>query len=309
MITYFALIFCYVPDRMPPPLTLCGIRDSSELLVQTIYLVMAFIILAVGAIIGYLLTRHHSDAFSIKKEFFWCLISTSVAFIGYFITWVITENAPLAAFWTILLIHGIIITSLVWPAMMSYRELKTIKVQVPLSSMSQVLKNDCARDAFLFYLQSEFSSENLLFWIDANNFRLLDVENVDAVKERAYEICRKYLTDGSPCQINLQHGIRERVASFLKEFELQGTLSADYLTAFDEAQNEVENLMAGDSFLRFQRTSQFREISIPDGTPQSRHSQISSLKEELPERLAEGDVPISDLKLAVDPMTPKEEFA
>ena len=105
---------------------------------------------------------------------------------------------------------------------------------------------------FATYLVTEVSVENLCFYLAIKCWHR-DYESLveqEKEKERASSIISKYLLPSAPLEINVSHAIREDILRRQQREEFG-------LDLFDLASTDVYNLMANDSFSRFQRSPQF----------------------------------------------------
>lgn len=85
------------------------------------------------------------------------------------------------------------------------------------------------------------------------NFRALDVNRPDAVRETlaaAYGLYNAFLAPGSPCELNIDHTLRQDMASRMTRAVAKDDTSMyaslkDVATLFERAQQQVFKLMAG----------------------------------------------------------------
>ncbi|KAG9347288.1 hypothetical protein JZ751_004855, partial [Albula glossodonta] len=74
-------------------------------------------------------------------------------------------------------------------------------------SLDETLRDPAGRDQFLKFLESEFSSENLRFWLAVQDLKRRPLQDVPG---RAQEIWQEFLADGAPSAINLDSHSYER---------------------------------------------------------------------------------------------------
>lgn len=99
--------------------------------------------------------------------------------------------------------------------------------------------------------------ENLSFYLDVvefdKNFKAIDVNRPDAVRETlaaAYGLYNAFLAPGSPCELNIDHTLRQDMASRMTravakdENSMYASLK-DVAALFERAQQQVFKLMAG----------------------------------------------------------------
>nr|XP_061791181.1 regulator of G-protein signaling 21-like [Nerophis lumbriciformis] len=103
--------------------------------------------------------------------------------------------------------------------------------------------------AFHSYLQSEFSDENIEFWLACQNFRA--TASQDNLQWKAKDIYKEFIQPTACKEINVDHHIRE---------EITKSLDKPSLTCFDEAQKHVYLLMERDSCPRFLQSEAFLKL-------------------------------------------------
>lgn len=111
-----------------------------------------------------------------------------------------------------------------------------------LQDLETVLSSKAAVHAFRCFLRSEFSEENLAFWLACEDYR---VSPPGLHKAKAGSICRRFIAPEAPQEVNLDAETREA---------LLGRLDSPDVDAFSEAQQRIYTLMAKDSFPRFLRS-------------------------------------------------------
>uniref|UniRef100_A0A4W4EEL4 Si:ch211-196h16.12 n=1 Tax=Electrophorus electricus TaxID=8005 RepID=A0A4W4EEL4_ELEEL len=102
--------------------------------------------------------------------------------------------------------------------------------------------------AFRWFLRSEFSEENLAFWLACQDYR-----NTPEPKRatKALNIYSRFINSDAPQEVNLDGQTREALLGS------QDEAAAD---VFDSAQQRIFTLMAKDSFPRFLRSSHCRDL-------------------------------------------------
>ncbi|XP_070297742.1 regulator of G-protein signaling 6-like, partial [Salvelinus sp. IW2-2015] len=115
-------------------------------------------------------------------------------------------------------------------------------------SLDEALKDPAGRDQFLKFLESEFSSENLQFWLAVQDLKRQPLENV---AERAEEIWTEFLAEGASSSINLDSHSYERTSANLKD---PGRYS------YEDAQDHIYKLMKSDSYTRYLRSSAYQNL-------------------------------------------------
>uniref|UniRef100_A0A672SDI7 Regulator of G-protein signaling 6-like n=1 Tax=Sinocyclocheilus grahami TaxID=75366 RepID=A0A672SDI7_SINGR len=117
-------------------------------------------------------------------------------------------------------------------------------------SLDEALKDPVGREQFLKFLEFEFSSENLLFWLAVQDLKCHPLQEVAA---RAQEIWQEFLAEGAPSAINLDSHSYERTSQNLKD---PGRYS------FEDAQDHIYKLMKSDSYPRFLRSNAYQDLLL-----------------------------------------------
>ncbi|KAM3855492.1 regulator of G-protein signaling 7 isoform 9-T9 [Vipera latastei] len=114
--------------------------------------------------------------------------------------------------------------------------------------MDEALKDPVGREQFLKYLESEFSSENLRFWLAVEGLKKRPIRDVPV---RVQEIWQEFLAPGAPSAINLDSKSYDKTTQNVKE---PGRYT------FGDAQEHIYKLMKSDSYPRFIRSSAYQEL-------------------------------------------------
>uniref|UniRef100_A0A3Q2XIM9 Regulator of G protein signaling 6 n=1 Tax=Hippocampus comes TaxID=109280 RepID=A0A3Q2XIM9_HIPCM len=117
-------------------------------------------------------------------------------------------------------------------------------------SLEEALKDPAGRDLFLKFLESEFSSENLRFWLAVQELKRIPQHEV---AQRAQEIWAEFLAEGAPSSINLDSHSYERTSHNLKD-------PGRYRFSFERPQDHIYKLMKSDSYTRFLRSSIYQDL-------------------------------------------------
>uniref|UniRef100_A0A4W5P274 Regulator of G protein signaling 6 n=1 Tax=Hucho hucho TaxID=62062 RepID=A0A4W5P274_9TELE len=128
-------------------------------------------------------------------------------------------------------------------------------------SLDEALKDPAGRDQFLKFLESEFSSENLQFWLAVQDLKRQPLENV---AERAQEIWTEFLAEGASSSINLDSHSYERTSANLKD---PGRYS------YEDAQDHIYKLMKSDSYTRYLRSNAYQELLMAWKKPETEQQQ------------------------------------
>ncbi|XP_022102285.1 regulator of G-protein signaling 17-like isoform X1 [Acanthaster planci] len=123
------------------------------------------------------------------------------------------------------------------------------EIRVWSHSFDAMMKSARGRRRFRDFLRSEYSEENLLFWLACEE--LGKESNSAAVEEKARLIYEDYISILSPKEVSLDSRVREAVNK-----------NMDHPTphTFDEAQHQIYILMHRDSFPRFLNSKMFRRM-------------------------------------------------
>uniref|UniRef100_A0AAR2K614 Regulator of G protein signaling 7a n=1 Tax=Pygocentrus nattereri TaxID=42514 RepID=A0AAR2K614_PYGNA len=146
-----------------------------------------------------------------------------------------------------------------WQAQLDRHRLKMSKVaegKEPTQSrvkrwgfrMDEVLKDPAGREQFLKFLESEFSSENLRFWLAVQELKRRPIREVPS---RVQEIWQEFLAPGAPSAINVDSKSYDKTTQNVKD-------PGRY--AFEDAQEHIYMLMKSDSYSRFIRSSAYQEL-------------------------------------------------
>uniref|UniRef100_A0A672SCF9 Regulator of G-protein signaling 6-like n=1 Tax=Sinocyclocheilus grahami TaxID=75366 RepID=A0A672SCF9_SINGR len=133
-------------------------------------------------------------------------------------------------------------------------------------SLDEALKDPVGREQFLKFLEFEFSSENLLFWLAVQDLKCHPLQEVAA---RAQEIWQEFLAEGAPSAINLDSHSYERTSQNLKD---PGRYS------FEDAQDHIYKLMKSDSYPRFLRSNAYQDLLLARKKPETEQGRRTSLE-------------------------------
>ncbi|KAG8011412.1 Regulator of G-protein signaling 6, partial [Nibea albiflora] len=115
-------------------------------------------------------------------------------------------------------------------------------------SLEEALKDPAGQELFLKFLESEFSSENLRFWLAVQDLKRMPQQDVS---QRAQDIWAEFLAEGAPSSINLDSHSYERTSQNLKD---PGRYS------YEDAQDHIYKLMKSDSYARFLRSNVYQDL-------------------------------------------------
>uniref|UniRef100_A0A8C5PTL2 Regulator of G protein signaling 6 n=1 Tax=Leptobrachium leishanense TaxID=445787 RepID=A0A8C5PTL2_9ANUR len=117
-------------------------------------------------------------------------------------------------------------------------------------SLDEMLKDPVGREQFLRFVESEFSSENLRFWLVVQD---LKKQPLHEVPKRVEEIWQEFLAPGAQSAINLDSHSFERTSQNVKD---PGRYT------FEDAQEHIYKLMKSDSYARFLRSQAYQDLLL-----------------------------------------------
>ncbi|XP_025111776.1 uncharacterized protein LOC112574751 isoform X3 [Pomacea canaliculata] len=115
-------------------------------------------------------------------------------------------------------------------------------------SFESLLTDKTGLELFRGFLRSEFSDENLEFWIACEEFKLAKPSKISAMAQKIYT---DFVAPQAPREINVDSKTRVRTLSSL------GNPRKDI---FDDAQRRVQALMEKDSYPRFLESDVYQQI-------------------------------------------------
>ncbi|KAF6842143.1 developmental regulator flba [Colletotrichum plurivorum] len=142
--------------------------------------------------------------------------------------------------------------------------------------LDKILNDAALRLLFRENLRETHCEENLSFYLDVDDFvrscrqairvaqKNPNANSMDGIKEimaQAYGIYNAFLAPGSPCELNIDHQLRNNLATRMTKAVGQDVAMIDTLqevmTLFEDAQNAVFKLMASDSVPKFLRSPKY----------------------------------------------------
>ncbi|KAM5272949.1 regulator of G-protein signaling 6 isoform 5-T5 [Ctenodactylus gundi] len=133
-------------------------------------------------------------------------------------------------------------------------------------AFDEILKDQVGRDQFLRFLESEFSSENLRFWLAVQDLKKQPLQDV---ARRVEEIWQEFLAPGAPSAINLDSHSYEITSQNVKD-------GGRY--TFEDAQEHIYKLMKSDSYARFLRSNAYQDLLLAKKKPESEQGRRTSLE-------------------------------
>ncbi|XP_036453366.1 regulator of G-protein signaling 13 [Colossoma macropomum] len=116
-------------------------------------------------------------------------------------------------------------------------------------SLETLLKSKNGMATFQAFLKSEFSDENIEFWLICEEYK--KIKSTSRLGSRAKKIFERYIQAEAPKEINIDHKTREVIKQ---------NVQAPTRWCFDEAQRIVFGLMEKDSYPRFLRSDLYRTL-------------------------------------------------
>uniref|UniRef100_A0A3P8TH42 Regulator of G protein signaling 1 n=1 Tax=Amphiprion percula TaxID=161767 RepID=A0A3P8TH42_AMPPE len=107
-------------------------------------------------------------------------------------------------------------------------------------TLESLLKDKKHLAAFRSFLKSEFSEENIEFWLACEAFR--STVSPDDLRQKAEEIYQEFIQPTACREVNVDHHVREKIKKSLEK---------PSRSCFDEAQKHIYLLMERDSCPRF----------------------------------------------------------
>ncbi|MBN3316139.1 RGS4 protein, partial [Atractosteus spatula] len=116
-------------------------------------------------------------------------------------------------------------------------------------SLESLVNNEDGLAAFTTFLKSEFSDENIEFWMACEEYKKTTSQTKLASK--AKKIYDLYIAVESEKEVNLDSSTRE---------ETRKNIEDPKITCFDEAQKKIFLLMEKDSYRRFLKSKYYQDL-------------------------------------------------
>ncbi|XP_028818130.1 regulator of G-protein signaling 21-like [Denticeps clupeoides] len=116
-------------------------------------------------------------------------------------------------------------------------------------SLEELLQSKYGLASFRTFLKSEFSDENMEFWLTCEDYK--KTKSSFRMMLRAKRIYEQFIKAESPKEINIDYQTREQIRRNVKDPKV---------SCFDEAQKIVYGLMERDSYPRFLRSDMYRTL-------------------------------------------------
>ncbi|XP_023864928.1 regulator of G-protein signaling 21 [Salvelinus sp. IW2-2015] len=116
-------------------------------------------------------------------------------------------------------------------------------------SLERLLASKYGMTTFQAFLKSEFSDENIEFWLICEDYK--KIKSSFRLSSRAKKIYKTYIEAEAPKEINIDHKTRDLI---------RWNVKTPTTVCFDEAQRIVYRLMEKDSYPRFLRSNIYRTL-------------------------------------------------
>uniref|UniRef100_A0A8C5RKQ4 Regulator of G protein signaling 5 n=1 Tax=Laticauda laticaudata TaxID=8630 RepID=A0A8C5RKQ4_LATLA len=116
-------------------------------------------------------------------------------------------------------------------------------------SLEKLLQNSYGLASFRTFLQSEFSEENIEFWIACEDYKKTKLPTKMA--EKAKKIYEEFIQSEAPKEVNIDH--------FTKSVTMKNLVEPS-ISTFDLVQKRIFMLMEKDSLPRFVRSNLYEEL-------------------------------------------------
>ncbi|RXM99438.1 Regulator of G-protein signaling 8 [Acipenser ruthenus] len=117
-------------------------------------------------------------------------------------------------------------------------------------TFDKLLTNKHGLAAFRAFLKSEFSEENIEFWLACEDYK--NTKSSAKLSSKAKTIYEEYFENDAPKEVNIDHETRKIT---------KNNLLHPSLSCFDLAQNQIYTLMEKDSYSRFLKSSTYQELT------------------------------------------------
>ncbi|XP_023038994.1 regulator of G-protein signaling 19 isoform X2 [Piliocolobus tephrosceles] len=132
------------------------------------------------------------------------------------------------------------------------------EVQSWAQSFDKLMHSPAGRSVFRAFLRTEYSEENMLFWLACEELKA--EANQHVVDEKARLIYEDYVSILSPKEVSLDSRVREGINKKMQEPSAH---------TFDDAQLQIYTLMHRDSYPRFLSSPTYRALLLQGPSPSS----------------------------------------
>ncbi|KAI4537075.1 hypothetical protein MG293_013278 [Ovis ammon polii] len=117
-------------------------------------------------------------------------------------------------------------------------------------SFDKLLSHKDGLETFTRFLKTEFSEENIEFWIACEDFK--KSKDPQQVIRKAKAIYEKFIQNDAPQEVNLDFHTKEIISK---------SITQPTLHSFDVAQSRVYQLMEQDSYMRFLKSDIYLDLT------------------------------------------------
>uniref|UniRef100_A0A1A8CUL9 Regulator of G-protein signaling 19 n=1 Tax=Nothobranchius kadleci TaxID=1051664 RepID=A0A1A8CUL9_NOTKA len=125
-------------------------------------------------------------------------------------------------------------------------------------SFDKLMRNPAGRNVFREFLRTEYSEENMQFWLACEDLKR--EINKSAIEEKARVIYEDYISILSPKEVSLDARVREMINKKMQEPTPH---------TFEDAQLQIYMLMHRDSYPRFLSSSNYKALVLGGSQPSS----------------------------------------
>ncbi|XP_011475959.1 regulator of G-protein signaling 17 isoform X1 [Oryzias latipes] len=116
-------------------------------------------------------------------------------------------------------------------------------------SFDKLMRNPAGRNVFREFLRTEYSEENMLFWLACEDLK--QEANKSAIEEKACSIYEDYISILSPKEVSLDARVREVINRKMQDPTPH---------TFEDAQLQIYTLMHRDSYPRFLSSNIYKAL-------------------------------------------------
>ncbi|KAK7944825.1 hypothetical protein WMY93_000553 [Mugilogobius chulae] len=121
-------------------------------------------------------------------------------------------------------------------------------------SFEEVMKDSDGVEVFSQFLRSEFSEENIEFWLACEDYKTIDSET--KLLSKAKYIYTVFIESDAPKEVNIDYSTK---------MAIEQSISQPTKSCFDAAQKKVYSLMQKDSYPRFLHSDIYLHLSRKKG--------------------------------------------
>ncbi|XP_054458898.1 regulator of G-protein signaling 4-like [Anoplopoma fimbria] len=131
-------------------------------------------------------------------------------------------------------------------------------------SFSHVMSSQTGRRVFTNFLRSEFSKENMDFWVACEDYKKCEPSKL---VKKAKQLYKKHVEADAPNEVNLDEMTREGT-----KWNLENTCPF----CFNDAQKMIYTLMERDSYRRFLTSKLIQDLSQTQSTAAQKQKEIKN---------------------------------